>query len=514
MTWDAASFASLAGIVGGQADEAERHPATDVLLGFDAVVQFSRRMLQAQLAFSVAQLQLRADVPWGTLAVPRTLLARLSAPFINTLPVRESRLELRLVQPQIVSMRWPAEDAATDAEPPSTAMRAATRRVVTVAWRLELSAITARFDQATEVLPNPSAAPAGTGVANVDLDRAATTDLAPSDEGISWARVTFAVGQVALEADARLVSEPDLWRFGMELDFAGSEPTVTADEPALVEFLTSAGRSLLARAVAPLAVADVRLTPQVAPAGPLSSRSVQQFGLPGFQVSDRLLTGKDGTPVLCLCVQLDGASGGVARLVRPFLEVSDFGYAVSTSILGPALKARWKLTAPGVSLAGEMPVEMPAEDGGTQTETWRAQVLSHYADTLDDVSLRSLGGDRGDALLLMGRQTIQLLNLWRENGDRIPDLGQLGEPADIPLTLLFNLAGGPSTASIHQDLRNFLLKLLPVLGYPLLQPFYVNADSFTGFISSPLKTMLLRWRLKTVFDVTVNTDNVVVGRFS
>ena len=221
MAFKATSIASLNDIIGGRAEEAERHPITDVLLGFDAVVQFSRHLLEVQIGSSLAQLglsPLAADVPWGTLPVPQALLSKLSDLFLNTLPQREARLELRLVSPQIVSASWPAQDAATDPLPVGSANVAAapgpSRRVVKVAWRLELSALTARFDQAVAVQPGAStgATPPSSAVANVDFDLAASTDVGPIADTRSWTRSTFAAGKVVLEADAHLVSEPHRWR--------------------------------------------------------------------------------------------------------------------------------------------------------------------------------------------------------------------------------------------------------------------------------------------------------------
>ncbi len=240
--------------------------------------------------------------------------------------MRESRLELSLREPQIVALNWPADADVSGSDPVSVARRTethATRRTVTVAWRLELSVLTARFDQAVETLSSASGSSASGGfdmVANVDLGLAPSADVGSSDDDKSWARSVFATGRVVLEADARLVSEPHLWRFGMDLDFGATTPAVTSDDTALLEFLAAAGQDLLARAIALLREADVRLTPRVAPAGTLPAKSVQRFGLPGFAVHDRLLVGRDGNPILCLALQRDGASGGVMRLLKPFLE--------------------------------------------------------------------------------------------------------------------------------------------------------------------------------------------------
>lgn len=518
MSFATTGFSALSDILGGVGEEAERTRPTDVLVGFDAAVQFSRALLQAQLGSSLARQRLsplEAHLAWGAVPVPAAILARLTPRFRETLQVRESRLELRLVEPHIVAMNWPAEDTGPHGPPTSAVSHRAgrIRRGVVVAWRLELNALTVRLDQVVAGSPVASAV-AGSGVAGINPSISASANLDASDDGKSWARSTLAVGQATLEAEAVLVSEPHMWRFGMNADFGTATPTVTADEPALVEFLAGPGSVLLSGAKSRLSAAEVRLTPQVAPAGPLSAESVQRFGLPGLQIKDRLLVGEAGQPILCLCVQKEGASGGVAKLIRPFLGVADFGYAASTSILKPALKARWKQSSAGVTLTGETPVEAPSADGGA-TETYRAQVMTRFADALIDVDIRASAGPHGDGLLLLGRQTIQLLNLWRENGDRMPDLGELGRPAEVPMALLLALFDRTAgAAAIHTDLRGVLARLLAVLSYPLLQQLAANPASISGFASAPLKTVLVKWRLKTVFDdVTADPNGPILGQF-
>jgi hypothetical protein len=198
--------------------------------------------------------------------------------------------------------------------------------------------------------------------------------------------------------------------------------------------------------------------------------------------------------------------------LQPFLEISDFGYAVSTSILEPALKARWTLYVGGASLAGETSFEAPLDEDGSDTETLRAQMTVRFGDALDSVSLRASAGDKGDGLLLVGRQTIQLLNIWRESNDRVEDLGALGRPSDVPMAMLFYLFDKANPADARQDLRERLMKLLLVLPYPLLQRSAVSSASLSGFASAPLKTVLMRWGLKTVFDdVATDTHGPVVS---
>jgi hypothetical protein len=513
MTWEAMHAASLADIVGDRAATFERDPIADARVGFDAVVQFSRRLLETQISSSLAERglsPLATELPWGLLPVPQSLLAKLPQAFVRSLLLREARLELRLLNPHIVSLAWPLQDIATGSQPGTMSAVSPNRRIVTVAWQLELSVLTAREDLATDILPSGRANTApGRSVANIDFDAPLAIDFPPVTAGPSWSRAKFATGKVTFQADARLISEPHLWRFGMWLDLSAATPTLASDEPALIDFLTGAGQSLLAGAVATLRAADVRLTPQAAPAGALSAATIQRLGMPGFQVIDRVLTSRDGAPILCLCVQRDGTTGGAPALLRPFLERSDFGYAVSTALLKPALKARWALAAGGVSLASEMQVELPVDETGTETEIYRAQLLVQLANALDDVTIRaSLAGDN---VVLIGRQTVQLLNLWRENGDRVADLGELGRPEESPLGLMLQLFGPAGAAPVRAELRSLMTRLMPALAYPLLQRVAVNGASIAGFVSSPLQTLLVKWRLKTIFDdIATSTDNPIL----
>ncbi len=105
-----------------------------------------------------------------------------------------------------------------------------------------------------------------------------------------------------------------------------------------------------------------------------------------------------------------------------------------------------------------------------------------FGDALDSVSLRASAGDKGDGLLLIGRQTIQLLNIWRENNDRVEDLGEFGRPADVPMAMLFYLFDRGNAVDARQDLRELLMKLLLVLPYPLLQRSAVNSAVSAGLL--------------------------------
>lgn len=83
-------------------------PPSTGLAGFDAVLQFSTAMLQAQIAQTLGQLDLSTSVPWGSIPLPASLLALIPPAMLRTLSYRAGvELELRLTDPYIAGLRWP-----------------------------------------------------------------------------------------------------------------------------------------------------------------------------------------------------------------------------------------------------------------------------------------------------------------------------------------------------------------------------------------------------------------------
>jgi hypothetical protein len=512
----ASRFHPLDGVFATPTVAVDPTPPFTGLAGFSALVQFSRRLLQVEVARSLGRHSLsplNTFVPWGSIALPAPILANLPPLFHLVLTAREARLELRLVNPYIAGLRWPvAISRKPDGGVATTARQARgiDRRIVDIGWRLEINVLTAKVGGG--VLTADTAPSSGTpaspgGVrANKGAGFEASTGAPLGGSGESFDRLTLAAGTVVTGATAELVLTPALWRFGMALDFSETHPSVTSETKALIDFfVTNGGKGLLENALAPLkATAGIKLTPDVAPGGALSATDVQRWNLPPFRVRDLLLDDGRGNPVLCLCAELGNATGGVARLVQPFLQGGDFAYGVSTDVLSPALKARWYLAASGFSVIGETPVDLPANGDASHTVPGTAQVQVSFSNILDDVSIPASTDHRGDPIRLLSKQRIQLLHLWDENGKPVGDLGPLAEPNDMPFVLPVNFfdrgSVGAPPDTLQANFRDFLFKLMAIIPVPILETLSMRGDSASGFASSAMKAFFIRWALKRPLD--------------
>lgn len=503
----------------------------DTLAGFDVVAQFSHALLNQQVVRSLdyrGLARLSAYAPWGTLPLPPSLAALVPSRLALQLSAVEARLEVRLVSPQLAALHWPVDVIAGDTGPVvATARRSAgsraarqptmgrTRavgrgRTADVVWRVEINLLTERLDLGLQTGGLQARAVATTGgrpatgsrpPVATDLTDLVMTDDVPGGDGRTWDRLTLATGRAVTGADAFLKVPAGLWRFGMGLDFSETTASVSADTAAVTDFLaTDGGRNLLTQALAPLrAASGVRLSADVAPAGPLSAAAVQRFGLAPFTVRDLLLIGDRGQQILCLCADLGAGGGGVLRSVRSLLNRQDFAYAVSQDVLKPAIAVRWKAAAPGVSFVGQAPVDLPVGNDPEVTRPGVAELSISFLDTLDDIAIKVMPEGHRDAVRLLGRQRLHLLKLWDHEGKRITDLGELAQPREEPLVLPVDLfeTGGISSADINPSLRDLVTKLVEILIFPMIQPSSIRADSLSGFCSSARRTLLVCWTLRT-----------------
>jgi len=506
--------------------QAVRATPVDALAGFDVVAQFSHGLLNQQVVRSLAQHGLThpgAYVTWGSLPLPASVAAlvppRLGLELATT---REARLELRLARPYLSALRWPPVDQTGGTGGSSSTMAHALpqARTAEITWRIELNVLTARFDQSAAELPPstaddspPSSSMGSHGVFGAQLDTAFSPDVSVSrDPG--WDRVTLASTAAVTPATAQTAISARAWRFGIELDFSETVAAVSTDAPALNDFLAEdSGRNLLAQLLAPLkAASGIRLTPQIAPGGPLSEGAVRRAPPPAFTVRDVVLQNDRGEFLLALCAQLGGSRDGVLRLVPSFVGAQDFAYAASTEVLALAYKVAWGMAASGLSFVGEVPVDLPVGNDPHKTLPGRAQLRMTFSTVLDDVTITAMPGGGGDAIRLTSKQRIELLNLWDHANKRITDLGDLANPQEevlvVPITPFAK--GGAQPGALQASYRDLLLKLVAVILFPMTEPFDVWAGSISGFCSAAMKTAVVIWTLKPqLSDVHVPVSGLV-----
>uniref|UniRef100_Q01Y60 Uncharacterized protein n=1 Tax=Solibacter usitatus (strain Ellin6076) TaxID=234267 RepID=Q01Y60_SOLUE len=504
-----ASLTNLSGIMTEPGSAGATTGGAVSLAGFDVVVQMSRRLLQSELEQSLAAgnlAALSAYVPWGSVAVPASLLATMSTAFRLTLSLRPARLELRLVGAYLADFHWPPPNPVnTGGGTTTTANLVLQRPTVDVGWQVEINILTPKpvATQARAVTPSTSGA---VGSQQAGNSQTATTGQPSGSSDAGWDRTTLVSGNAVTSAFAELVVPANLWRFFMELDFSNTSATVTSNAAAVTDFVAGdAGRNMLSQALAPLkAAAGIQLTPEIAPAGAVSAGTVQARSLPPFTVQSVLLSDAKGNPILCLCAQLAGSTGGVARLVTSFLNGKDFAYGVSTRVLSPALKTQWSVAATGLTITGITPVDLPQGDGKPDF-TGQAQLRISFSNMLDDVSIVAATDNRGDPVRLLSTETIQLLNLWDQDGNLQTNLGPLAQPQTAPLLIpvcLFASGGDPPNA-LQAQVRDFIAQLLLTMAFPILDPFAVDSTSISGFASSAMQTLLVRWALMPLLPVSM-----------
>ena len=318
-----------------------------------------------------------------------------------------------------------------------------------------------------------------------------------------WQRSLLAFGHAITAAKAELVNASNLWRFGMELDFSETSPAVTSDAEGVTAFVASeAGKNMLEQALAPLKVAaGVKFSPEVAPGGNLSTRLVQQYNLPPFRVRDALLTDTRGNPVLCLCAEL-----GHRRRHAPGTSPPGGPGLCLCSVNGCArTRAESTLEYRGRVVLDQRGSDRAGGKRGFGRDRDRARAAHiRISEILIDVAIQAGTDNRGDPLRLLSSERIQLLNLWKQNGEQISDaeLGPLKQPQHAPLILpLYLFDRAPSAPpQLQPNFEGFLLQLIAIIVMPVLQPLSVGRDSFSGFASSAMKAMLVRWSLKSIRD--------------
>ena len=501
-------------------------------VGFGAVSQFDRRLLQVQLlrnlqAAGVAQLATR--VAFGTEVFPAEVRAA-AAPHVTPLDGRlPTFIELRLRDPHLVSLgsapeppiaggvvispRFFAEEErpVPPAGGPSDApgLRGLGAPVV-VTWILELNLLRVRFDP---VSTSPgAAAPSATGtgtptgsLGGVLVDAAPSTGAGPSG---TESRVLLAAGRAVTRMPAHVASRPELLQAWVELDVARTETTAASEAPALAALLDDArGKDMLRSALAPLMTrAGLRLTPRVSPAGSLAPQQVAALGLPAMTVVHAVRLRPDGSEVLSLCFGFGDDRGSLTQL-QPFLGASHFAHFVTLATLAPVVRTRWRLQPAAREFVGDVHVDMPLHEGSEETGEGTLRLHVRLDDDVTDVALMALEGEHGDVLRLACTEEVQLLRAWFADGSEVRDLGELKEPATFPLVVnVAPFTAAPAGERRDTPFRDFLRHVVEPVALPFVERFAVRRVG--GFASEALGMIVSRWSLPTLQDQLVPPDEV------
>lgn len=483
------------------ADLSPRLPA-----GFDAVAQFSRDLLQASLVQNLTALGLvsvEVRRPWGAEVLPEGVAAAFAAevrPQDSVTANLELAVEFRLTNPRLRTLgeRWVPPVLEKDAR---TAPAFPTGKPGEIAWVVELNLLRIRREPELEQAPVLSRR-SGFGATRNDENLGT---IGPVFEGggpvfepappVTITRTAIARGSAVTRAPLLLTARLDLLQTWVEFDLAAG---ATAAEPAddvMGELLDAdLGEAWLEEASARLTAASrLRGCPRTAFGGALTSTQTAALGLtharPDFQVH----VTPDGAEVLSLSATFGADAHGLIEDLHPFLGNHDFALFVSRQVIDRVVRVRWRTNPRARMFINNVTVGMPFSEGSEVMGDGTARVHVRVGD-ISDVGLMAAPAPGGDVLRLTCEQTVQVLALWWPNGQPVRDLGELGEPADLPVTLNIAPYGRPEPGTDTQaPFRLYMLKVLEPLAVPLLDRF--GLWRMQGFVSEALDACVCRWSL-------------------
>lgn len=468
--------------------------------GFQSILQFSTLLLQRVLSSNLSHsglATLSARVPFQAELVTPKLRAAIQSHWTlqDQIQVREPYVEVLLTDARLQTLR-------SSSTPPSRG------RVVDLAWTLQVNLF--KTPGLTEVFEEFHRSRSGGIRGTVANQGQVVGDLSVSIGEVSSPklpkgdRLTLTQGTVLMHVPTDLREFPSRLQFYLTLNFDGVQPVYKSDDPILIEFLESSlATDMLAQAVAPLRTYRVPISPSIALAGNLNSSQVASMQLPSMHIQELVVLDKVDE-VLALCVELGDESTGVTSMVHSFLNKHDFAYYISDRIFGPTLAVRWRANAIYAPIVNDIPVELPVERGSEETGKGIARVEVNISDVLKESGIEvSMNNGLGDPLQLVAEQKIHLLRLWLPNGDEVNDLGELGIPTTQPFPLSIQLFDKlPNTqGSLHPLMEKFLAALLLPIYVPMLERFSIKEIS--GFTSSAMRSIVVRWNLKSPLDLIV-----------
>jgi hypothetical protein len=483
--------------------------------GFDAVLQFSPKMVNVALNYHLVQDGLdilSVRVPYQPTQVSPKLGAIVSSYFrTNQIPPGLD-LEIVFFDATVSNLSVPPVGTAEgDIEVAAPKKKAGKRPVSTVQPSGDINwVIQVNLYQAPIVFAPMSGAgnnaglqtlgQAKSGVQTIPAGAASTATSGPRVPGglPSGTRTVLTEGTAVIPGAMSVGITADLLQFWVQLDFQGNEPSYQSTDPAFTEFLTTPlAISMLAQAATPIMNGYLaRISPTVGLAKSMNASQIGGLGLPQLNVSQAVLTGQNGQ-ILTLCVNFGRNTTG--NSLPAFINTHDFAYYVGETLFSPILHALWEANAIKVPVVGIVPVQMPVSQNSTQLGQGKAQVQVTLSDTLGQCSLQSSDTDMGDPLQLMSEQTVKLLNLWDPNGNEIPVVGSMANPATEPFVVNLQMFDSLPQGA-QQSIQSAMQTLIAALVFPIYVPLVeeVTATNVGGYSSSPLRALVVTWDLPVV----------------
>jgi hypothetical protein len=485
----------------------EGEPPARLPVGFDAAAQFSRKLLQASLgrvlhAAGMASIDIRR--PFGADALPASVASALSA-LVHPLETAGAQVELavefRLTDARLRALGERNVPPVIGGASAASAVGGIQPKPAEIAWAVELNLLRIKREQVLD--PGRRArgrffddivADIGDGV----LDPGGST---PPAANVTRTRV--ASGVAVTRAPTVLVPRLDLLQMWLEFDLAASSTAMETSEPLMADLLAaSIGQSWFEATVARLTSASrLRACPRVAFGGALTAAQAASLGLTAPRGDYQVHALPNGAEILSLAASFGDDAGGLAGDLQPFIGPRDFALFVSRSIIDPVVRTRWRTNPAARQFTSDVTVRMPVSEGSETIGDGTVRVRVRLGE-LSEAGLMAASAPPGDVLRLVCDEDIEVLAVWWPSGEQVEELGELGDPVTVPMTVnVAPFARPASGTNVQAPFRLFLLSVLEPLAAPLLDRFEIRG--MDGFVSEALDASLCRWRLPVPQDSIV-----------
>ncbi len=473
-------------------------PTTD-----HAMAQFRPSFLQHTFATVARQRGLdvlHAQRPWGSIALT-PLLAAVAAEHTGPMDILAmgTAVELQLHTPTIVALHPSMNDQVPDTTTADHLARRGMAQAMTCEVRWQLSVNLFRAPRPDAVASTARRGDVARGTAALfdasDMPFELSGDLNGPPPVPRGDRTTLGRGTVRMRMTLHVVDIGQAHQLWVALDTAHMEASITSADPAITEFCGNPeGAHLLTQAIATWRAAnDVRITPVLMMGGDLASTQLPHTAWGPLTAHAAVTTDQRGN---LLCLGVRGSGQPADGQPRSFLGNKEFAYYLTEHLFSPLLQARWRLHAPRQTLVRDVEFEAPLSEGSSATGMARARLSITLHPQLERCAIIVTDATSPDRLQLAGTQTVQLLRYWDPNGDRVEDLGELGEAQEMAMRFALRLFDRPADDP-PQTLDPSVAAAIRATVLPLYLPFHgsLPLSKLSGATSAPLRAFVVRWNL-------------------